>query len=207
MLKVLLADKSAPIQHTIWRDVTDKFLEFARQFPSDGRVMIRLEGVTAKRDFAGEQNVVGNHMRTLHSTKQTEYQVLEQPTASLSEKHPFPMKLLMLKFSELSKCTKPTTLNLVGYIDQVKGRETDSGNYLARGRIRDKTGQFLEFAALGRNAQTIVNRGHGEASVWFAVLKPPSSEVRCLWLYEESQIYFGMHLAGGNYAPAKSAVA
>ena len=207
LLKIVLADQSAPIQHLIWRDVVDKFLEFARQFPAEGRVMIGIENVTAKKEVGNAQNMVASPMRMLHSTAQTEYQVLDQPTASLTEKRPCPVNLLVLKFAALSKCTKPTTLNLVGYIDQVKGRETETGNYLTRGRIRDKSGTFLEFAALGRHAYSIANRGDCEMSVWFAVLKPPSSEVRCLWVYDEAQIYFGQHLTGGSYSSAKTAVA
>ena len=71
-------------------------------------------------------------MRGLHSTGQTEYQILDTPPTSFSEIRPFPNNLRVLKFAALSKYAKPTTLNVVGYIDQVKTRETDSGNYAAR---------------------------------------------------------------------------
>ena len=53
----------------------------------------------------------------------------------------------------------------------------------------------------------MAKRRKGEVSVWFAVLKPPSSDVRCLWVYEEAQIFFSQHLVGGGYSAAKTAVA
>ena len=207
VLKIVLADKSAPIHHTVWGDVVDKFLEFTRTFPAEGRVVISMDHVTAKKEVDNTHSNVACPIRGLHSTGQTEYRILDTPPTSFSEIRPFPNNLLVLKFAALSKYAKPTTLNVVGYIDQVKTRETDSGNCLSRGRIRDKSGTFLEFAALGRHALSIANRGKGEVSVWFAVLKPPSSDVRCLWVYEEAQIYFSQHLVGGGYSAAKTAVA
>ena len=44
-LKIVLADKSAPVQHTVWGDVVDKFLEFARTFPAEGHVVISMDHV------------------------------------------------------------------------------------------------------------------------------------------------------------------
>ena len=208
VLKIVLADQTAPIHHTIWRDVVDKFLEFSRQFPAEGRVMISIDHLTAKKEVGNTNNMVACPMRVLHSTTQTEYQLLETPPVCLFVKRAFPANLMVLKFATLSNCAKPTIVNLVGYIDQIKSRETEAGNYLTRGRIRDKSGTFLDFAALGRNAYSIARRGQDcEMSVWFAVLKPPTSEVRCLWMYEDAQIYFSQHLVGGSYAAAKTAVA
>jgi len=50
VLKIVLADKSAPIHHTVWGDVVDKFLEFTRTFPAEGRVVISMDHVTAKKE-------------------------------------------------------------------------------------------------------------------------------------------------------------
>ena len=153
-------------------------------------------------------NVVACPMRVLHSTTQTEYQLLETPPVCLFVKRAFPANLMVLKFAALSNCAKPMIVNVVGYtytnIDQIKSRETEAGNYLTRGRIRDKSGKFLDFATLGRNGYSIARRGQDcEIGVWFAVQKPPTSEVR-LWVYEDAQIYYGQHQVGGSYAGAKT---
>ena len=148
-------------------------------------------------------NVVACPMRVLHSTTQTEYQLLETPPVCLFVKRAFLANLMVLEFATLSNCTKPTIVNLVGYIDQIKSRETEAR--LTRGRIRDKSGKFLNFATLGRNGYSIARRGQDcEIGVWFAVQKPPTSEVR-LWVYEDAQIYFSQHQVGGSYAAAKTA--
>ena len=164
VIKIVMADKSAPMHITVRRDQVEKFLEFSRHLPAEGRVMTAVKGVTAKKEYGNEQNVVTNPMRTLHSTSQTEYELLEDTPSSCIDQQAFPKSLLTLRFAELSKCTKPTTLNLVGFIDQVKTRETESGNFLAKGRIRDKTGHYLEFGALGRHAHTIARREQGGES-------------------------------------------
>ena len=76
-------------------------------------------------------NVVACPMRVLHSTTQTEYQLLETPPVCLFVKRAFPANLMVLKFATLSNCAKPTIVNVVGYthinIDQIKSRETEAG--------------------------------------------------------------------------------